>query len=148
MKKSLLKVHAIIISQSERQNITIRKSNNTNKQLWGKSWIIRPVITRPWNGVLQWQTVAQALHEFYWKLKVNYRVLKSLSLFPVLSHTNPIHFYSVHLIRNNFKIIFHLCLGFQRDLLPLDLMTKTSNISTIKCVLHAQPLSSSLVLSH
>jgi hypothetical protein len=80
--------------------------------------------------------------------KVHYRVNKSPPLFSYLSHMNSVHIIPPYFSKIHFNIILPSSLAIQRGSFPLGF---PNNILyafiTLPCLLHAQPVSPSLMLS-
>jgi len=91
------------------------------------------------------RAATQEIPLLLWNPKVHYRVHRSLPLVPILSQMNPIHTFSPYFI-HFIMLSSHLRPRLPSDLFPSRFPTKILySFFIYPCVLHAPPISSSLI---
>ena len=79
-----------------------------------------------------------------WSPEVHYLVHKSPPRFPIFSRMNPVHGLPPDFFKIQYKIVFHLLIGFQSCLISSGFLTKTLNFSSPIFVSRVWPISFSL----
>jgi hypothetical protein len=94
------------------------------------------------------RSATQEVHRLLWNPEVHYHIHKRLSLFPILSHINPVHiitpdFYVIH-----FNIILSCMSRSSKWSFPFRFSGRnvvSLRFSSLSCVLHAPPTAPSVI---